>query len=70
MGYLPLSNGEKLLCDRNVAKTSLLLHGKNPFNNEAMTVADFNAYQDTIKQDINDAIEEKKQFEDENMRTL
>jgi hypothetical protein len=70
VGYLPLSNGEKLLCDRNVAKTSLLLHGKNPFNNEAMTVADFNAYQDTIKEDINDAIEEKKQFEDENMRTL
>jgi hypothetical protein len=67
IGYFPLSNGDKLLCDRNVAKTSILLHGKNPFNNEPMTVSEFNAYQESIKDEINDVIAHKKKFEDENM---
>lgn len=67
IGYLPLSNGEKLLCDRNVVKTSLLLHGKNPFNNEAMTVAEFNAYQETVRDEIQIVIDEKKRFEELNM---
>ena len=62
-----MSNGDKLLCDRNVAKTSILLHGKNPFNNEPMTVSEFNAYQESIKDEINDVIAHKKKFEDENM---
>jgi len=67
IGYLPLSNGEKLLCDRNVVKTSILLHGKNPFNNEAMTIAEFNAYQETVRDEIQIVNDEKKRFEELNM---
>ena len=62
-----MSNGEKLLCDKNVAKTSILLHGKNPFNNQVMSVADFNMYQDTIKDEITEIISEKNRFERENI---
>lgn len=67
VAYFPMSNGDKLLCDRNVAKTSILLHGKNPFNNKEMSVDDFNKYQDSIKDEIQQVIAEKKQFEEENM---
>ena len=50
-----------------MAKTSILLHGKNPFNNQVMSVADFNMYQDTIKDEITEIISEKNRFERENI---
>ena len=51
-GFLVLSNGTKILCDRYAAETHIRMKGENPMTREAMTVDNFKQLQESEKEQI------------------
>jgi hypothetical protein len=62
-GFLVLSNGTKILCDKYAAETHIRMKGENPMTREVMTVENFRELQENEKEQIEIKRLEKAAFE-------
>jgi hypothetical protein len=62
IGYLPLTNGDKQLCDRYVIESALCNNPVNPFTREQLTIEEFRNYQEQMRLDIETTESDRRKF--------